>query len=264
VRTQNYEKMYLTHKKHKRQDDDNDGSTVNNTRSRCNIDSIFNRRNGERGLEAHDLTYHPSKSTLATTSSILKVSLWLIPPEEGEASSLLQREIESVAKLHGTPTVPPHVTIVGGIEVNAQDVAKIVDALQKELVGFGPVPCNFDREQGILGGYIDNEKKVCQWNQSTVAILKREAKLIRLIRTSRKILRGDNVESDTVDTQLFVAPTYEPHLSLAYSDQYLGDFVFHEELPPDFEAFELALWSTEPSTLEGVEKWREIARVSLL
>lgn len=192
----------------------------------------------------------------------IKISLWLVPPV-GQITHIIHKEIELLSKIQGTPTFPPHVTMAGGIEVNHREVVRIIMSLKKEFLGFGPVPCKFDRVQGIVAGYKDDEKKICQWNQSTVAILKREEKLLNSIKIARKIMLDKNDDTNLGTTHLFAAPTYEPHLSLAYSHQHLGSFIVNKNVPPDFEANEVALWRTDPSSLEGVNEWYEIDRFSL-
>jgi len=195
--------------------------------------------------------------------SKIKISLWLIPPA-GEVTHMIQQEIESLARMQDTPTFSPHITLVGGIEVNHREIVRIIMSLKKELSGFGAVPCKFDRVQGIVAAYKDDEKKICHWNQSTVAILNREEKLIEAIKIARKILLNENHDVDIISmTHFFTAPTCEPHLSLAYAHQFLGSCIVNKDVPPDFEAKEVALWRTDPSSLEGVKKWYQIECFSL-
>jgi len=185
------------------------------------------------------------------------------------------------------------VTLVGGVEVDPAEIPTILMNFGESFQGFGPIPCKFNRQRGIVAGYDDDDddndddddgRRKCKWNQSTVAILHRDDKLIRSIKLSRRILlmRNDigidttsstctpNVVGETMmlmtprqrenDDELFKPPTNEPHFSFAYSEFSLGHSV--QDFPPDFDSTELVLFRTDPSTLEGVASWKELGRIS--
>ncbi|GFH61807.1 hypothetical protein CTEN210_18283 [Chaetoceros tenuissimus] len=199
----------------------------------------------------------------------MKVSLWLIPPKH--IYKPLEKEIQELAKIDKTPTFLPHITIASGYveqAVESHKLPQIIQNLKESFSNFGAIPCTFDKDLGIVEGY-NQEKQEYQWNQSTVAILKREQKFMQSIFLARKILFDDEKgfearmamnSFDNVDFQdTFRPPTNEPHLSFAYSTKPLARFVKY--YPEDFESTELALFETDPSSLDGVKNWKEIARI---
>mmetsp|Transcript_8228 Transcript_8228/g.10767 ORF Transcript_8228/g.10767 Transcript_8228/m.10767 type:complete len:254 (-) Transcript_8228:556-1317(-) len=76
-------------------------------------------------------------------ASPCKVSLWLLPPKP--AFTKLHEQIQELARINGTPTFIPHVTVVGGIAVNyAEDGLRLLESLKQEFCNFGEIPCTFN------------------------------------------------------------------------------------------------------------------------
>lgn len=195
----------------------------------------------------------------------MKVSLWLVPPQH--INEPLEKEIQELAKIDKTPTFLPHITIASGY-VESTKLPQIIENFNESFSKFGAIPCKFHKDVGIVEGY-NQDKQDYQWNQSTVAILKREKKFMQSIFLARKILLEDETDFearmnmnrfDNFDVQdIFRPPTNEPHLSFAYSTKPLGSFVKY--YPEDFESTELALFETDPASLDGVKNWKEITRI---
>jgi len=165
-----------------------------------------------------------------------------------------------LSEVHKTPNFNPHVTLVGGVKIHPDEIQNTMLKLHESFAGFGSIPCKFDRSKGIMAGY-DEESKTCKWNQSTVAILLREDKLIKAIEMAREALLLGLDNNNAKDAELFKPPLYEPHLSLAYGYEPLGHLV--KDFPPDFDSNVMVLVCTDPSTLEGVSSWKEIGRIAL-
>lgn len=187
-----------------------------------------------------------------------KFSLWLIP--SGDTYDLIQNEIDVLAKAFKTSTFEPHVTLIGGVPLKPNDTVYegTMEKIEKAFRGFGPVPCIINKSKGIVAG-IDEETCLCKWNQSTVAILEREDKFLKAVELAHEIFlgAGNNIEKDW-----FKPPLNEPHLSLAYSNKPLGKFV--NMIPEDFNATEIKLVMTDPSSLDGIPSWKEVGKFSLL
>lgn len=68
-------------------------------------------------------------------ASTVKISLWLIPP----IGIILKIQVESerIAAVDQNPPISTHVALVGGVEVNQDQVQEIVTKLKKTFQGFG-------------------------------------------------------------------------------------------------------------------------------
>jgi hypothetical protein len=176
----------------------------------------------------------------------MTLSLWLVPPITRKDK--IKRQFDKLAANRG-PSFDPHVTIIGGIqcqsEMHAQEMVK---TLQEGLKGFGPVPLGFSSRAFTSKGV---------WSQALFLTLEPSAPLMNLCVQSRALL-----EMDTENWR-FAPPVNMPHLSLFYGEEAnIPDK--NEVVPiPSFHSSTLALWSTDPPTLEGVPKWKEIAVIDL-
>ena len=155
---------------------------------------------------------------------------------------------------------------------------------------------NKDKEEQIIDEV--------QWNQSCIAIMERSAEFINAMELADKALfphrynksngsnKGDHHDGQTSSKSLerhFKAPSCEPHYSFVYgNDASLIQSLSKRstinsnsindgsdegsdnrdpmilECPPNFTSTEIIVMWTYPSTLEGVEQWREIGRFSLV
>lgn len=238
--------------------------------------------------EKEDSSESTKNSTSSSSSTkLIKISAWLFPP--AAIFPKLQKDIEQLASTNQTTSFPPHVTLVGDVKVDPAEIPTILMNFEELFQGFGPIPCKFNRERGVVDGYDDNDdneyiedddddckecevgdgRRKCKWNQTAVAILHRDDQLIRCIKLSRRILfmTNDICIADTCtptvvenDDELFSPPTNEPHFSLAYSKLALSHSV--QDFPPDFDSTEVVLFYTDPSTLAGVATWKELGRIS--
>ena len=148
----------------------------------------------------------------------------------------------------------------------------------------------------------DKEEQIIeevQWNQSCIALMERSSEFINAMELADKALfshrynnnsnSGSNGggSSSTLERH-FKPPSHEPHYSFVYgndasliqslSQRSINSNSIHNggdegngnrdmmilECPPNFTSTEIIVMWTYPSTLEGVERWREIGRFSLV
>lgn len=187
-------------------------------------------------------------------SSCLYLSLWLLPP-----LPLRQQLAKEIAKMamrysHHGSSAPfmPHITIIGSIRCEThREATQLGKQLQKGLKGSGVVPCRF--QQSPCVAMYTTENKIV-WSQSCIAIVERSEEYMNLLALSRQIFQLPLGE------WMFPGPACEPHYSTFYGTQSIPTNI---PPPPNFVAEEAALVMTTPGTLEGVAKWREVARIHL-
>ena len=201
----------------------------------------------------------------------LYLSLWLLPP-----MPVRQHLAKEIAKLamrfssHGSSApFMPHVTIVGSIACGTiREAKQLGTELQQGLRGSGSVPCRFDDSKPCLAMYRKNDtnggdicdngdKRHLVWSQSCIAVMERSPEFMNLLNLSRHVLKLPPGE------WMFPGPICEPHFSLFYGDQQIPSHI-SIPAPPNFVATEASLYMTTPGTRQGVAKWREITRISLL
>ena len=154
-----------------------------------------------------------------------------------------------------------------------------------------------DKEEQII------EEEQVQWNQSCIAIMERSTEFINAMEVADKALfshrynkssKDDHHDGQSSSKSLerhFKPPSCEPHYSFVYgNDASLKQSISERssinsssnsindgsdershnrdpmllECPPNFTSTEIIVMWTYPSTLEGVEQWREIGRFSLV
>ncbi|KAL3930817.1 MAG: hypothetical protein SGBAC_011602 [Bacillariaceae sp.] len=243
---------------------------------------------------SHLVDYYGSYGSYIEPSS-LYLSLWLLPPMP--LRKKLQQEIAKLAMRynHHGSSAPfmPHITIVGSIRCEThREAVDLGKALRKGMKGMGGVPCRFSsvsssfspRNDGNDPNQTDgktakhnnddnddnNDHIKCQtqcvamynkensalvWSQSCIAIMERSEEYLKCLELARSLLNLPKGE------WMFPQPAGEPHCSTFYGKYEIMDAV---EIPPDFVAEEASLYMTTPGTLEGVAKWREVARIPLL
>jgi len=175
-------------------------------------------------------------------SSEITLSLWLLPPLAD--SRELQHHIHRLSQ-GGTkgPVFQPHITLVGGIkcrsEVHVQEVAR---TLKEGLAGFGRIPCQLSPKAYSAEKY---------WSQALYLIIEPSAALLNLCQRARAML-GMDTENWT-----FPLPSSYPHISIFYGTKNIPD---KADVPTvsSFHASRVALWRTDPSSLEGVTSWSEV------
>jgi hypothetical protein len=175
----------------------------------------------------------------------IMVSLWLLPPESRRPK--LQNEIDRLAEGRG-PSFAPHVTVVGSIPCQSEQHAlEMGKKLQEGLKGFGKIPCQFNNVPYSSKG---------AWSQGLFLVMDVSAPYMNLCQKSRGLLGMDT------ENWRFPAPAGLPHLSLFYGVKNVPEK--KEVMPvPAFFSYELALWLTNPSTLEGVPEWKEMTTISI-
>jgi hypothetical protein len=203
------------------------------------IPSNYNKDSGSSLRMASDNLQRVDKGEPIT------LSLWLMPPHYNVQR--IQAQIDKLADGKG-PTFIPHVTIITGIQCySEEEVQEIAKKLQEGLKGFGRVPCSFGSVPYTSKGH---------WNQALFLTMDMAASLLNICQKSRIILG--------MDTEIwrFAPPAGLPHLSLFYG---ISDIPDKKEVKPvlPFHSMSLALWKTDPPTLEGVPSWKEVAVIEL-
>ena len=155
------------------------------------------------------------------------------------------------------PSAPPHVTILGSCAPEGGAALTHEQARQRlgRVAGAGPVAIRFT---GLSAG--NAADGTIPWNQSCVALVEETGALAELQRRARRAFLDED-ELDEACAPVWAPPLERPHLSLAYG--HAPDVLAHFAVPSPFEAAELAVWDCNPGTLEGVTRWREVARVVL-
>lgn len=208
-----------------------------------------------------------------TEDECVYLSLWLLPP-----ASMLKRLSKEVVKLSleytslgSSAAFLPHITIVGSIRCQThREVEDLGLLLKKGLENTGGVPCRFYHSQSkdiantqppqkCEAMYTQDEVHCSKlvWSQSCIAFMERSEEYMSLLEKSRAILELPQGE------WMFPAPAREPHLSKFYGREAIPD----DKQPPSPEPFiadQVSLFYTTPGTVEGVKKWREVIRISLV
>jgi 2'-5' RNA ligase len=184
----------------------------------------------------------------------MKASLWLLPPTlQGRH---LRTNIEQLSNRYdGSAPFEPHITVLGDIAIDSDEHATaLCHRLRQHVKGrYGNgIICQFENEiasmQSEHGGYV--------WNQAFALVVKENESFDRLADHVRSILGKEALG--------YPPPLSKPHLSLYYGEFQVPpiDAVEH---PPGFVATTLALWSCSPSSVQGVQEWREIgSRIELV
>jgi Cyclic phosphodiesterase-like protein len=231
-----------------------------------------------------------------SSSSSAQYSLWLVPPDGGPFQSHMRQQIQ-----HYSQTVPgasvafePHVTVVGGFACNVEDLDNVIHTLQQGLNGFGRVEMSLQQVEDEPQCYKVKGHAELAWSQALYLPVQDTSSsndgknFVALCRLTRKLLQ---LPSSTVDVDdkneryLFAPPACEPHLSLCYA-HHVPDNAFREArarlqtiMKKDsnnigngiknnprcsFMAETLALYKTDPASVEGVAQWTELALIDLV
>jgi Cyclic phosphodiesterase-like protein len=197
---------------------------------------------GHHQIRALSMAEHRRSVSAESTSGDISVSLWLIP--SASTSLLLAEQIDQFSQ-GGTrgPRFAPHITIVGGIECRSEEhILEVANTLEAGLAGFGKIPCTVSPKAYAAPG---------AWNQALHLVVEPSAALLNLCQRARALL-GMDTENWT-----FPPPSNYPHISMFYGIDNIPDKSEVQSVSP-FYAYTLALWRTDPPSLEGVEHWREI------
>ncbi|VEU38673.1 unnamed protein product [Pseudo-nitzschia multistriata] len=209
----------------------------------------------------------------------MKLSLWLIPPggedltDAGDRKSNVYGQtlqvIDELSGRFGGPKFIPHITVVGGIQVDSEKEANdLSKRLSEGLAGFGTVQCDF---RDIL------QEPGC-WNQALILEMIPSKTFVELCELSRRLL---NMEQEG-DCITFPPPAGVPHMSLFYGDSPLDgsdsqtgrdDYlarVFGTDSngigddKKSFQSHRVMLWKTDPSSASGVPEWKPLIDIGLL
>ena len=191
----------------------------------------------------------PDESAISFTNGLnfpTTLSLWLMPPEPNRKE--IQEQINTFAANNNGPVFVPHITVIGGITCQSEKhLAEIVKKLRGGLKGFGSVPCRL-----VSGPF--TSKGV--WSQAYFMVLDMCAPFMNWCQKSRAILGHDT------ERWRFASPADLPHLSLFYGTSNIPDKMSVKKIHPS-QSFELALWQTDPQTIDGVPRWKEVATIDL-
>jgi Cyclic phosphodiesterase-like protein len=188
----------------------------------------------------------------------MRCSLWLLPPQSvGIDLKVLIQELS----MRDGASVPfePHVTIVGGIDVfcgdddhhPAQQLCRDLENVLRGKFGDG-IDCRFQEKLVSM----TRDDGTVQWNQALVAVLDQTPSLMALVDACRTFFQKP-LQSK------FAPMLRQPHLSLYYGADDISDLE-HFTFRQPYIATELALWKTEPGTIDGVSEWSEVGRLHLL
>lgn len=179
----------------------------------------------------------------------MKVSIWMLPPTTVQRA--LKEQIAKHSSEHdGSIPFEPHVTVVGGIPCESLEQLDEWRCILKEgLYGVGAVPCSFRKKVHYV--HDESESSSLIWNQACVCVMKRSTEFMDLIEKTRELMGLEGPWQ-------FKPPLGEPHYSFFYgcSNPPPPNEI---EIPPDFNASQVALWCTDPSSVEGVRSWKELA-----
>jgi hypothetical protein len=208
-----------------------------------------------------------------------KFSLWLIP-QEPIMTKLKAEQARLLSENPALPSFEPHITLIGGIELCSccdvqeikcrndpgvnidEEAAKVVlERLQSAFNGFGSITCEFDQDQGVKA-MIQKDGTV-KWNQASLAIVKQTKQYTKAIDTADKALFGSN---STKFERHYREPALKPHYSFVYTDD--AAFALNLETtlkcPSSFTSTIIAMWWTDPPTLEAVaDKWKFVGNIYL-
>ena len=164
------------------------------------------------------------------------ISLWLVP--EGEVAAVLTRLIEDLAAELGTPTFPPHVTLLGGLRGREGDVLRkareMAAALEPLTLPLGPVTGRDDHFRGLFV---------------------RIPETLKLLTTHAQARITYRIANE--------AP-FEPHLSLAYGRFSVAErerlaLATAPRIAPRMSCSALEVMHTQGA----VADWRRIARLEM-
>ena len=221
-----------------------------------------------------------------------RISLWLLPPEPVAAElSSIQDGIVADGARRGRrlPRFVPHVTLIGGIPISdcctaeeaEQEMGEgrseeddggasradldetaariVVWRLRRAFRWRRGVRCAFDQGRGVFaaggGG--------APWNQCCVAAADLGPSFFNAMAAADAALFPAGAGG--APERHLRGPLREPHLSYAYGldDDEAGRIPPSLKCPPSFTSTEMAVYWTDPPSLEGVETWREIGRVRM-
>ncbi|KAG7361568.1 cyclic phosphodiesterase-like protein [Nitzschia inconspicua] len=205
--------------------------------------------------------------TISTTTTVSKhsqqqlppntrLSLWLVPPEPQRTT--LQSEIDRLAKQYGGPTFPPHVTLMGRIEVTTlQEQQLVIDRLhsairrrqQQQQQQPGSIKCRFE-------SFLTFPQ--C-WNQALIAEMEQTPDLIELCDLVRQAV------GQTQSGWKFPSPSNVPHLSLFYGTEDSVPAITDIStvlLPLSFDAHKMEVYRLQTG-LEYVPTWERMATIDL-
>ena len=160
-------------------------------------------------------------------------SLWLMP--EGKDKEKLQIMIRELSDKYTTPVFPPHITLIGGINLDKEDVVEKTRQLSERLCPY--------RIELTKPGYL-NQYFRCVFS---------------LVNKTREVMHANKVAQEVFD----IEEDYIPHLSLLY-----GDFPEKtkkkiisgiEEIRLSFIANTIYIYKTG----KEVNKWHTVSEFSL-
>jgi len=180
----------------------------------------------------------------------------------------------------------------------------VLERLKRAFRSFGGIECNCIEERDVfaahnissslsdnnnnnnnhtaglaVGGEGCEEGTIVKWNQSCVCIMERSVSFVRAMHvaeealfnsTANSSINSNNGASTSATTtppampnieRHFKPPLHEPHYSFVYGNACIPSTL---ECPPDFVSSEMSVMWTHPSSLEGVQRWREIGNFSLI
>lgn len=168
------------------------------------------------------------------------------------------------------------------IDIDDYAAQIVLRRLQRRFQQYGGIELNFIKERGVFAVRTapksnetansklgeDEEGKV-QWNQSCISILERNSSLMNAIQVADDELfsttnnsKGEQSQQQAIERHI-KPHAYEPHYSFVYGNE--AHLIPKSlECPPSFVSTEMVIMWTYPSSLDGVEQWREIGRFGMV
>lgn len=179
----------------------------------------------------------------------LRLSLWLRPDDP--ACSFYRDQIRRLSDRESNTSGPfePHVTLVGSILCDESQLQQLIQHLEDKLQGFGSVYCQLEPRPYFAP----------VWHQAAVLVVKESHELDRLVSFCQETVEPYSEGAISV----YPPPVARPHLSLYYGTTNVPTEDEIEVAPDSLTASCVELWSTNPSTAEGVRGWKMVHSISL-
>jgi len=171
---------------------------------------------------------------------------------------------DDLAKKYDGPKFSPHVTIVGGIQVESED--DVQDLKYSLLTGYDSAALSGEWNFAAIDGtFKEIIEEPSPWSQAVAVEMIPSESFLVFCQLSKSLL---DIDDGDEDCSTFPSPNGVPHMSLYYglppnvpdtSSIDLSRIFGKDEKDKTFQSTYVQLWKTTPSTLEGVPNWELVA-----